>query len=177
MRASVLADPDVHWISSCGGRFVVLPDSSLADWRGYPDDGRDPLDASHDYGRACAATGYASMLPVGKIHALVFGENESGGVYLGRKHPILFEWIYADSTDAVIGALQRLPDGFDSDAELQFDVTSNHLNVFDSAFSGLDFEPQHSCRFPIQPGRFTIASTLYEPYEDTGLIIHRFIRA
>jgi len=41
-----LDNPDIHWISTYGGRFVVLPDAALSSWHGFPDDGRDPLDAA-----------------------------------------------------------------------------------------------------------------------------------
>jgi len=72
--------------------------------------------------------------------------------------------------------LQRLPTDFDSDGTVKLTVSSDNLNVFDSAFSGQDFEPQHNCRFQIKAGQYTVASTLYEPHQDTGLIIHRLIR-
>ena len=61
------------------------------------------------------------------------------------------------------------------DAESPFHVESDHLNVFDSAFAGSDFEPQHSCRFPIKSGRYVIGSSLYEPDTETALVVHRFI--
>lgn len=151
-----------------------MPDSSLAQWNGCPDDGRDPLDNSHDYGRACGTSGYTDVLAVGKTIALVFGENKYGGVWLESTNPILFEWMYAESEAAVLAALSDLPLDMNVDASLQFAVTSDHLNVFDSAFSGREYEPQHSCRFPIQPGAYTIASSIYKPDDETGLIIHRF---
>ena len=171
-----MPNPNVHWISTYGGRFIAIPDPLLAEWHGFPDDGRDPLDASHDYGRACSTTDYVAQLSVGQSNAIVFGENKSGGVLLGRRAPILFEWIYADSPDAVIATLQRLPDDLAVDSELRFHVASDHLNVFDSASAGCDLEPQHSCRFPIQSGHYVIASSLHEPDAETGLIVHRFIR-
>ncbi|MBB3210528.1 hypothetical protein FHS27_006375 [Rhodopirellula rubra] len=169
-----MPNPDVHWISTYGGRFIAMPDALLAEWHGCPDDGRDPLDTSHDYGRACSTTGYVAHLPIGQSTAIVFGENKSGGVLLGCGTPIVFEWIYADSPDAVVAALQRLPDDIAVDAELPFHVDSDHLNVFDSAFAGCDFEPQHSCRFLIKSGRYVIGSSLYEPNTEIGLVVHRF---
>ena len=177
MRTSVLADHHINWISTQGGRFIALPDSSLADWYGCPDDGRDPLDDSHDYGRACATSGYADLLAVGKTHALLFGENKLGGVWLESTNPILFEWICAESDDAVIEALARLPADLDVNASLSFVAAMDHLNVFDSVFPGGEHEPQHSCRFPIQPGSYTINSSIYQPNEETGLIVHRFTPA
>ena len=153
----------------------MMPDTLLAEWHGCPTDGRDPLDTSHDYGRACAIRGYAAPLRVGLSHAIVFGENESGGVMLCRRSPILFEWMYADSPDAVIAALQRLPDDLDVAADFAFRVTSDHFNVFDSADAGCDVQPQGSCRFPIESGHYVITSSVYKPDSNTGLIVHRFI--
>lgn len=177
MGTSVLVDQRIHWISTYGGRFIALPDASLSHWRGCPDDGRDPLDASHDYGRACDTSGYADLLAVGEIHALVFGENKSGGVWLGSPHPVLFEWICAESEAAVVDVLDQLPVDLEVNATIQHTVTSDHLNVFDSAFPGTALEPHHSCRFSIQPGTYAIASSIYKPNADTGLIIHRFVTA
>ena len=175
--ANVLTDRRIHWISTHGGRFIALPDASLSHWRGCPDDGRDPLDASHDYGRACATSGYADLLAVGESHALVFGENTSGGVWLESPHPVLFEWMYAASKDMVADVLDQLPVDLEMNATIQHTVASDHLNVFDSAFPGTEFEPKHSCRFSIQPGNYAIASSIYKPNADTGLIIHRFVPA
>lgn len=154
-----------------------MPDALLDQWHGFPDDGRDPLDTSHDYGRACATRDYVAALRIGGCNAIVFGENRSGGVLLGHRAPILIEWIYADSPDAVVRILQCLPDDLASEAELDFRVTSDHLNVFDSVCTGRNFDPQQSCRFPIQAGRYVIASSFYEPDAETSLIVHRFFPA
>lgn len=175
MRANHLAFDGINWISTYGGRFIVLPDALLPDWRGYFDENADPLDTSHDYGRACATSGYTASLAVGTGQALVFGENKTGGVWFGRSLPILFEWVYADDEAAVIRALKDLPNDMAVDAAIDFEVFDNELVVFDSAFSGSDFEPQHSCRFSVKPGRYVITSTFYKPDDVTGLIIHRFL--
>ena len=171
-----MAIDDIHWISTYGGRFIALPDLLLPAWRGYSDETLDPLDTEHDYGRACAAPGYAAGIPVGSGVGLVFGENETGGVWLRSKSPIIFEWLYADSDSSIAEILEGLPDDITADNEMEFNVIADTLTVFDSAFSGVDFEAQHSCRFAIDPGQYTIASTYYEPSESTGLILHRFMR-
>ena len=175
MRIGRLASTDVNWISTYGGRFIVLADSLLSDWRGYPDESADPLDTSHDYGRACATSGYAATIPVGSDSGLVFGENESGGVWLHSSLPILFEWVCADSADAVVAAISRLPERLPHDETTEFEVTSDKLVVFDSAFAGDEYEPQHSCRFAIRPARYLVGSSYYKPNDNTGLIIHRFL--
>ena len=172
----IMSDSEITWISTYGGRFIALPDSSLAMWQGFPDDGRGPLDTSHDYGRACDTIGYATTLQVGETTALVFGENDYGGVYSEDQIPLIFEWVYADSADDVLRAIKELPQSLHSDSTLKFKVESDHLNVFDSAFAGCEYESQHSCRFSIKPGHYSVASTLYEPSENIRLIIHRFLR-
>ena len=171
-----MTSPQINWISTYGGRFIALPDSALPAWRGFPDDGRDPLDTSHDYGRACDTSGYANVLAVGDTQALVFGENDYGGVYLSNQFPIMFEWIYADSPDDVLLALQNLPEDLENDSAIDIAIASDHLNIFDSAAPGCEYEPQHSFRFSIAPGAYTVTSHLYEPSENIGLIVHRLIR-
>ena len=165
----------VQWISSYGGRFITLPDASLSDWSGFPDGGGDPLDVSHDYGRACATSGYAELLTVGDTCGLVFGENEFGGIWLESPYPILFEWVHAASEDAVVESLARIPADLDAEATLRFDVLSDHLNVFDSVFPGNELELQNRYRFAIQSGTYTIASSVYSPNDEIGLIVHRFL--
>ena len=152
----------------------MLPDSLLPSWQGFPDDGRHPLDKSHDYGRACATAGYAELLSVGDAYALVFGENEYGGVWLGSRYPILFEMVYAESDDSVIDLLAQLPANLDAKESIEFIVASDHLNVFDSAFPGHEFERQNSCRFSVQAGTYAVESSVYEPNAKTALILHRF---
>lgn len=169
-----MADQQIEWISTYGGRFVVMPDSALSHWHGLPDDGRDPLDPSHDYGRANSTSGFTDLLSVGDAPVLVFGENELGGVWLNSAYPILFEWMYAESKGAVIEALSQLPSNLPTNESTKFRVTEDHLNVFDSASPGESFDRDQSCRFPIVPGNYTIFSAIYEPCEETGLIIHRF---
>ena len=166
----------IQWISTHGGRFIILPDLLLPAWRGYSDGSLDPLDTAHDYGRACAAPGYAAEIPVGNGAGLVFGENESGGVWLRSESPMIFEWVYADSEASIVEFLQSLPDDLAADSEVGFNVIADTLTVFDSVFSGKDFGPQHSCRFAIEPGQYNVASTYYEPDENTALIVHRFQR-
>lgn len=177
VRPTELATNDIQWISTYGGKFIILPDQLLPAWNGYSDDTLDPLDTSHDYGRACGASGHASEIPVGTGVGLVFGENETGGVWLGSTSPIVFEWVYADSDNTIVELLENLPSDLTADSKTAFHVAADTLTVFDSAFSGLDFEPQHSCRFAIKPGSYIVASTYYEPDDSTGLIIHRFLRA
>lgn len=171
-----MSSSEIKWISTNGGRFICLPESLLPDWHGFPDEGADPLDTSHDYGRACATTGYAEVLAVGDGAGLVFGENELGGVWLGDHPPIVFEWVYANDEDAVVSALRSLPDDIPVD-DVQFTVPTGSLVVFDSAFSGSDFEPQHTCTFPITPGQYSVGSAYLEPNNETALIVHRFRKA
>ena len=137
--------------------------------------GRNPPDTSHGQGRVCATTGYFAPVPVGISQALIFGQSESIVGVTGRQCPILFEWIHAESPDAVIGALRRVPDDFKADTELTFDVTSDRIKVFEFTFSGGEFEAQPGRQIPVAPGLYVIASTLYTPDDDTGLIIYRFV--
>ncbi len=176
IRTRRLESTDITWISTCGGRFIVLSDSLLSDWHGCPDDA-DPLDTSHDYGRACATSGYSSTLRVGAGNALIFGENKLGGVWLRRSLPILFEWVYANDENAVIAAMDNLPNDPTVDDTTDFTVDSDSLVVFDSVSTGLDFEPRHSCRFSVPVGRYIIGSTYFKPDDETGLILHRFLPA
>ena len=166
---------DIHWISTYGGRFIVLEESLLSEWHGFPDDGRDPLDTSHDYGRACALDGLAATLNVGEGVGLVFGENKCGGVWSLAELPILFEWIYADNEDAVVSALSVVPNILEPDETTEYSIGRGPLVVFDSAFAGVEFEPQHSHRFVMPEGDYLVASTIYEPNDNTGLILHRFL--
>ena len=165
----------MHWINSQGGRFITLSDELIASWSGYPADGRDPLDTSHDYGRACATNGLADILPVGTGQAIAFGENELGGVWLESSHPILFECVYADSKDSVIIALQNQPDDLEAQAELRFEHYADYLNVFDSAIPGAEVQKQPVCRFPVQPATYLVASAVFKPDDETCLILHRFL--
>lgn len=57
-----------------GGPHIVLPSSLRSHWKGYEGQ-EDPLDPSHDYGRACAVIDSFALIEVDDGQALVLADD------------------------------------------------------------------------------------------------------
>jgi hypothetical protein len=96
----------ITWVESGGGPLVVVPETSLRDWRGVdPDD----LDDEDDAARACAVDGFAGVVAVGQegAQALVLGDDPATTCYMPEMRAFI-RWNAAHNADSLISAARAL---------------------------------------------------------------------
>lgn len=164
------------WIESYGGPFICIPAELLHEWNGLSDPDADPLDPSHDYGRACALSGFADTIPLGAARALVFGESETAALWCDKNNHLVFvEWLYANDESEIVAALREMPANMEPDAVIGFDTRFEKHVVFDSVMPGRDCDHHGAIRFALRPGHYVIASRCYRPNDQIGLTVHRIL--
>ncbi|GAB3986912.1 Imm21 family immunity protein [Plantactinospora veratri] len=94
------------WVDSGGGPLVVVPETSLRDWRGV-----DPVDVNDDSDaeRAYAVEGLAGVVAVGRAEAqaLVLGDEPASTCYVPEMHALV-GWDAAQNADSLINAARKL---------------------------------------------------------------------
>lgn len=94
------------WVESGGGPLVVVPETSLREWRGVdPDDMNDDDDAA----RACAVEGLAGVVAVGRngAQALVLGDDPASTCYVPEMRAFV-RWNAARNAESLIDAARTL---------------------------------------------------------------------
>ena len=145
-------------IDSNGGPLVLVPNSLLSNWRGVPlDSGVDPLDPSHDYGRACALRGWLGALEVNGATVVVVGDEPNTTYFATHPsgQPMLVRWRAAESEDELFAAANALEVEGPPDETLDWTCNERDLRLFDSAFAG-DADDLEWLDVRLDPGRYTV---------------------
>ncbi|MEU8662783.1 Imm21 family immunity protein [Actinoplanes philippinensis] len=96
----------ITWVESGGGPLVVVPETSLPDWRGVdPED----LDDTDDSARACAVTGLAGVIAVGAAgaRALVLADDPASSCFVPEIRAFV-RWNAANDADSLIDAARTV---------------------------------------------------------------------
>jgi hypothetical protein len=128
----------MKWIESAGGPLILIPRSLLSDWHGASLE--TPM-VGDDYQRACAISGYLGKTQVGGGTALVLGDTpDRTAVIESELGPTLLRWGCADSEEAMLKAVRTSLGGAKVIEELEHYVSEPEHLLFDSMWSGGEFE-------------------------------------
>ena len=168
------SDDGLLWFQSNGGPLLLLDQSWLPAWGGYPDPAL-PFDAPWtDYARACAIEDALGLLTVGPGSGLVLGDEPMATAWCPAtdcQSGTLVRWRWADDEAACREALARLASLAWSDTSLTFPVPTGRAVLFDSAYRGWDIEA--SLTLNLVPGTYAVETVEYAPDEETALLLHR----
>ena len=187
--------PELTWMNSNGGPLLLVSGEYLSSWRGIwpPPDGQHieaqfrwsgPDEPATDYDRACDVTGYLGLLDIGAGQGLVLGDEPHSTAWQplpagGNDDDIsglLIRWVYANSDFDTFAALEYVPRDAWRDDGLALDVGHEPLYLLDAAYGGSALEGEDHLTIHLPPGRYSIATTEYEPDDHTRLLLHRLTR-
>ncbi len=183
--------PDLKWIQSAGGPLVVLPEEALNVWsgrykrdlylKGVFEEADNFLNRTEaDYGKACSVDDFLGVIEGKKGSVLVLGDeplpttlyhsskNEAGiaRVYYGKEN--IEEVINGLSINKIIHWKFGLTVAFNS----------NNQFLFDAALAGEDLKNlDEFLSIRLTPGLYKVFTHVYEPDEETKLLLHRLTAA
>ena len=159
----------MHWIESAGGPLVLVPERSLAAWKGA--DGPSPT-GTH-YERACAIEDFVGLVPLETGAGVVLGDEPLRTAWRPTTAGgLLVRCIAAPSERDVEAALETLPEGLPWESMLDFHHPGGALLLFDAAFAGSELPDDH-LRLDLPAGRWTLDLSAYHPSDDVALMLHR----
>lgn len=164
----------MRWINSEGGPLIMLADPLLEFWQGCNVIGESPT----DYDRACAVEDVVGLVNVGSGFGLVLGDEPFQTAWIpldNRGRGTLVRWIHADSEDAVVSAMSRVPDEVFQSSGLIYPSDGSRMSVFDSALSGRSLAESEVLKLDLPRGHYDILTSTFRPDENTAILLHRLI--
>ena len=135
---------------------------------------------------------YLGLIEVGTGKGLVLGgDPEMMTAWLPAGPPgdedslapggMLVRWSYAESEEEVLRLLDEVPDSVWKAEDFVFEVGPAPLYLFGSAVPGNDLRlaeylVDEYLMIHLPPGRYSVATALYEPNESTALVLHKLDR-
>ena len=167
-------DDGLLWLQSNGGPLLLLDQSWLPAWNGYPDTAL-PFEApGTDYARACAVDDALGLLTVGTGVGLVLGDEPMATAWwpsFDRLGGVLIRWRWANDEAACHAAFAQLASLRWSDASLALPVPTGHAVLFDAAYGGWDIEARLTIK--LVPATYGVETVEYVPDEETAFLLHR----
>ncbi|NEA42451.1 Imm21 family immunity protein [Streptomyces sp. SID11385] len=134
------------WVASMGGPLVVVPRSAVRGWGGATRAGflaGEGDGGPDDYDRACEVDGWAGVIGMGAVGALVLADEPAMTCFLpGRL--MFVRWLAADSEAEVLAVAERVRAGAETaweDAGIW--VTDGPAVLMDSAEAGADLAVEY----------------------------------
>jgi hypothetical protein len=161
-------------IESTGGPLVLIPESKVKYWRGI--DGSSERGVATDYERACAIEGWAGVLGVKGVPALVIGD-EPNLTCISQHHsglPMIVRWRAARSEDALMDAAREYDLTTAPDLSFLWEVADTRCQLFDSTSNGSDGDLEF-LPLTLEPGTYEVR-TFSSETNDVWLTIHVFLR-
>lgn len=161
----------MQWIESGGGPLIAVPKLAVSVWEGAQEEESGYAEGVDDYARACAVTGYAGVITVGNVEALVLNDDPAPTAYLPDRR-LFVRRLTSDSSDAeLLIFLAREFEVLDWCDELFWEVRDNCV-LFDSAFPGRDSEISGYLDIEIPEGRYSVSTANVEQ-DDLWLSVTR----
>ncbi|MGW1773731.1 immunity 21 family protein [Streptomyces sp. NPDC002104] len=159
------ADPGaVEWVESGGGPLIVVPEVVLSSWSGADGDASET-----DYDRACGVDGYAGLVAVGQVEALVLGDDPASTSFLPERG-LFVRWCAAASEEELLGSIDVALAEAVWEPEQMWDVPGAGV-LFDAAWPGGELEPDNHLRVELEPGRYSVRAAYVEPNPETWLCL------
>jgi hypothetical protein len=163
----------LKWVNSNGGPLILLGEDLLLEWSGT--DLKDEEET--DYDRICEVREYAEKIQVGHGWGIAFGDEPMSTAWMpfeDDRGGDFVRWGYGPSEEIVARHLQRISEDIFPATELYYRATCERCILFDSAYSGADFEKGEFEEIQLKAGQYAIQMVEYKPEVDTWIIIHRF---
>jgi hypothetical protein len=177
----LIRERSVEWIKSGGGPLVCLETALAHRWRGVEVGGSArvdlKIDAVSDYERACRVKDYLGTIDLMEGSALVLGDMplETSVWSDALKNILIVRLFYIEPGTDLEHLLQNIRNSIfiNSQETIIFEVHSNNMIIFDSAFPG-DDQKKAILRFQLLKGRYRILTSLINPDSGTSLLLHKF---
>lgn len=180
----------LKWITSGGGPLLLVEKMLALEWTGvsleeesndidlFSNAKSELLITLDDYERACKVEGYIDIIPIGEKTGLVLGDAPlptAWFYYPDQSGGLIVRWGYAASEDSIIRRLSELTENDFVAETFSLEIFSEKLIIFDSAFSGEDLDclGEDVLEVQLSSGKYHIATSIYNPDDETSLIIHR----
>lgn len=155
----------------------MVPASALPYWRGTGDyfAANSDSDDWGDYGRACAVAGYAELIPVGDVQALVLADEPAATTYLADRRAFV-RWIYARSEADLI---RLVPQALESAVWESVGnwVITEPVEMFDSTLAGNDRQAGPRLTMTVEPGAYQVRTAYVQPDPETAMVITQLVPA
>lgn len=164
----------MHWLSSLGGPFIVMPASVLPLWMGVSEQaGR-----ISDYSRACeiASCNEIGALSVGSRTCLVLGGEPLDTTWLKGARcggGILCRWMCAESDTEAESALEQAWSQQFVDTGLSLTVRDSAWLLTDCAIPGPKVKANEVLSFSLEHGKYNVQMCTYQPDAVTEFILVR----
>ncbi len=172
----------MKWIRSAGGPLLFLPKTRLANWNGILDaSGQDAFDpsggSSTDYDRACAATEYIELIPVGDAAGILIGDEPFPTTWrppaeAGWGCFVCLSW---EDFENVAGHLDHIAESIFETTGLVFDMSCENGVLFDSACPGDEVYKDDHLEILLAKGLYEIHTGFIKNEGRIGLILHRLM--
>ncbi|HZS83840.1 MAG TPA: Imm21 family immunity protein [Stellaceae bacterium] len=127
-----------------------------------------------DYGRACQASGWIDMLPVGGGQvAVLWGEPLSTTVHrLSSGAWVIARCYYASGDTALFARLREVrEDIFSEDEEKTITFPSGYAHLFEGGLPGL-LSRRNEIVIPIKERKYNILTIEYNPDKEISMVLH-----
>ena len=162
----------MHWIESTGGPLILIDRLFLSKWGGVRRSS--DLNYGSDYERACDTGDYAETISISGGEALILGDEPNRATIISRSSEeiIIVRWRWAPSEKAVQEHLEKLDDKhFENATNLRIRFQGEEAIMFDSSLSGSELDD--SIIVKLTPGEYLVETAIYEPDNETCLLLHR----
>ena len=176
----------IHWSTTAGGPFILLPERAIKLWGGVF---RSWLENKKtDYDRACEICRHSGLgiIHVGGTEAIVFGEHaQTACISTDDKNEVfLIEWIWADDNESIAFHINNIAYSSDIFRELGsiFQVTEPIMYLFDSALDGnfvTDAKSERqveALKVELNPGTYQIQTGSFKPDKHTFFMVRRLMK-
>lgn len=173
-----------QWID-CNSPLLLVAKEHLSAWQGIdvPSNGRKVVaqfrsnrgGPATDYDRACDVDDYVGVIDVGNGKGIVLGDEP----LMTTSEPVsdgglLIRWVYAESENELIAAVDKLPAEAYEDSGISFIVDGPSLVLFAASEPG-DVQIFSRIEINISPGYYRVSTGKYED-DKTSFISHRLRR-
>ena len=162
----------MHWISSYGGPFVVIPRTIAEAWTG---------NSSDDYDIACGVVGFVGVIKKLGYEVFVLGDEPARtSIFETGGRSFIVRCLAANSESAIelaclsiCGRLEDAADIEDVDERCSFVVSDPDFIIMDSVLDGACPE-EKVLPFKLAEGRYEVR-TYYFENDDVELLVHDFV--
>jgi hypothetical protein len=173
----------MKWLRSAGGPLLFLPETLLKKWNGILDEsGTDAFEpaggSSTDYDRACAATEYIELIPVGDGAGIILGDEPLPTTWrppADRRWGCFVCWAWENAEESVAAAFARFAESDFQATGLIFNMACDRGVLFDSACPGNDVHKDDFLEIDLAHGSYEVQTGFTKHDGRNGLILHRLV--
>jgi hypothetical protein len=120
-------------------------------------------------------TGYADLIPVGDVQALVLADEPAATTYLADRRTFV-RWIYARSEADLIRLVPQAIESASWESVGDW-VVMEPVEMFDSTLVGTDRQAGPRLTITVEPGTYQVRTAYVEPGLETAMVITQLVAA